>query len=77
MAVVTSVAVEEEAAAAVVTAAAVEVTASTAVTSTAVEQGLALVHVRAQLEKLQDTLRAKLGYMVDRRAQDELKPERA
>ena len=39
-------------------------------------QGLALVHVRAQLEQLQDTFRVKLGYTVDRRAQVELKSER-
>jgi len=39
-------------------------------------QGLTLVHVRAQLEQLQDTFRVKLGYTVDRRAQLELKSER-
>jgi hypothetical protein len=44
--------------------------------SSAVYQGLTLVHVRAQLEQLQDTFRVKLGYTVDRRAQVELKSER-
>jgi hypothetical protein len=38
-------------------------------------QGLTVVHVRAQLEQLQDTFRVKLGYMVNRRAQVELKSE--
>jgi hypothetical protein len=42
----------------------------------AVCQGLTLVHVRAQLEQLQDTFRVKLGYTVDRRAQVELKSVR-
>ena len=35
-------------------------------------QGLTLVHVRAQLEQLQETSRVELGYTVDRRAQAEL-----
>jgi hypothetical protein len=39
-------------------------------------QGLTLVHVRAQIEQLQDTFRVKFGYTVDRRAQVELKSER-
>jgi hypothetical protein len=39
-------------------------------------QGLPLVHVRAQLEQLQDTFRVKLGYAVDRRSQVELILER-
>ena len=36
-------------------------------------QGLTLVHVRAQLEQLQDNSRVKVGHTVDRRAQLELK----
>jgi hypothetical protein len=39
-------------------------------------QGLTLVHVRAELEQLQDTFRIKLGRTVDRRGQVELKSER-
>jgi len=39
-------------------------------------QGLTLIHVRAQLEQLQDTFRVKLGDTADRRAQVELKLER-
>jgi hypothetical protein len=42
----------------------------------AVRQGLTPVHVRAQLEQLQDTFWVMLGYTVDRRARVELKPER-
>ena len=39
-------------------------------------QGLTLVHLRAQLEQIQDTFRFELDYTVDRRAQVELKSER-
>ena len=38
--------------------------------------GAYLVHIRAQLEQIQDKFRASLGHMVDRRAQVELNSER-
>jgi hypothetical protein len=46
------------------------------VQSSTMYQGLTLVHVRAQLEQLQDTFRVKMGYTVDRRTQVALKSER-
>jgi hypothetical protein len=39
-------------------------------------QGLSPVHVRSQLEQLQDTFMMKLGHVADKTAQVELKRER-
>jgi hypothetical protein len=39
-------------------------------------QGLALVHVRAQLQQIRNKFVSYVGYTVDRRAQAELKRER-